>query len=141
VDLLAEAPMPRSSLTSRVAYRVAEQPGWRLGRPSGDPTAQWWMRLEEGGGEDTLALALLVDAAAPVVLEIGTRGSTTVELTLYVRRRPRPGWLACRANTRFLIDGYHDEDFEIWDADGEVVAQSRQLARAAMGTGGGSDET
>jgi acyl-CoA thioesterase len=41
---------------------------------------------------------------------------------------PALGWLACRASTRHLIDGYHDEDFEIWDSTGRLVAQSRQLA-------------
>ena len=87
------------------------------------------MRLREGGGDDTLALALLVDAAAPAVMELGARGSTTVELTLHVRRRPRQGWFACRATTHSLLDGWHDEDFEVWDAEGNLVAQSRQLAR------------
>ena len=39
------------------------------------------------------------------------------------------GWLACRVATRFVIGGYHEEDFEIWDSTGALVAQSRQLAR------------
>ena len=35
---------------------------------------------------------------------------------------------ACRATTRFVSNGYHEEDFEIWDSAGTLVAQSRQLA-------------
>jgi hypothetical protein len=27
-----------------------------------------------------------------------------------------------------VIDGYHEEDFEIWDSAGRLVAQSRQFA-------------
>lgn len=45
------------------------------------------------------------------------------------RARPEPGWLACRAGTRHVINGYHEEDFEIWDSGGRLVAQARQLAR------------
>jgi acyl-CoA thioesterase len=61
------------------------------------------------------------------VLELGA-GSTTIELTVHVRARPAPGWLACRSYTRFVTGGYHEEDFEVWDSAGTLVAQSRQLA-------------
>ena len=27
-----------------------------------------------------------------------------------------------------MIGGYHEEDFEIWDSEGRLVAQSRQFA-------------
>jgi acyl-CoA thioesterase len=77
---------------------------------------------------DTLAAAVLVDMATPPVLDLGEFGSTTIELTVHVRGRPVPGWLACRASTRHVIDGVHDEDFEMWDASGRLIAQSRQLA-------------
>jgi hypothetical protein len=63
-----------------------------------------------------------------VILDLGEVGSATVELTVHVRGRPAPGWLACRVTTRFVIDGSHEEDFEIWDSAGRLVAQSRQLA-------------
>ena len=43
-------------------------------------------------------------------------------------RTTAPGWLACRATTRFVSNGYHEEDFEVWDSAGTLVAQSRQLA-------------
>jgi acyl-CoA thioesterase len=48
-------------------------------------------------------------------------------LSIYLRARPEPGWLACRAVSRYVADGYHEEDFEIWDSAGTLVAQSRQL--------------
>lgn len=118
-----------ASVTERVDYRVAERPGWVTGRPTGTPAYEWWMRLIDGGGDDTLALAFLVDASARAILDIGARGSTTVELTLHVRRRPRNGWFACRATTRFVVNGCHDEDFELWDTEGKLTAQARQFAR------------
>jgi acyl-coenzyme A thioesterase PaaI-like protein len=128
VRLLAGTTL-HASVAEHVDYRVAQQPGWLAGRPSGTTAYELWTRLVDGGGDDTLAVAFLVDAAARAVLDIGARGSTTVELTLHVRRRPQQGWFACRAATRFVIDGCHDEDFEVWDADGRVIAQARQFAR------------
>jgi hypothetical protein len=62
------------------------------------------------------------------LLDLGEVGSATVELTVHVRARPAPGWLACRSTTRFVAGGFHEEDFEIWDGTGVLVAQSRQLA-------------
>jgi hypothetical protein len=70
----------------------------------------------------------LVDAAFPAVMEIGELGSSTIELTVHLRAHPAPGWRACRVATRFVIGGYHEEDFEIWDSAGRIVAHSRQLA-------------
>ncbi|MGH2736311.1 MAG: thioesterase family protein, partial [Actinomycetota bacterium] len=89
---------------------------------------EFWMRFKEGRPADLLSLPMLVDAAAPAVLEIGEIGSSTMELTVHLRARPAPGWLACRVTTRHVIGGYHEEDFEIWDTEGTLVAQSRQLA-------------
>jgi hypothetical protein len=85
------------------------------------------MRFRDGREPDLAALPLLVDAAAPAVLEVGVL-STTVEITVHLRARPAAGWLACRAVTRFVAGGYNEEDFEIWDSTGTLVAQSRQLA-------------
>jgi acyl-coenzyme A thioesterase PaaI-like protein len=119
--------VPGVTLADRLEYRPAKAPGWVSGQPSGTPVAEFWMRFRDGREPDIASLPLLVDAAAPAVLEVGAL-STTVELTVHVRSRPAPGWLACRAVTRHVADGYHEEDFEIWDSAGTLVAQSRQLA-------------
>jgi len=127
-EVLDGGVMPGVSITERVEYRTLRPPGWARGEPGGDPSVEFWMRYRDGRDADPLALAALVDAAAPAVLDIGARGSATIELTVHVRARPAPGWLACRASTRHVIDGYHEEDFEIWDSHGRLVAQSRQFA-------------
>lgn len=127
-DLLAGGAIPGLTITERVEYRVGEMPGWALGRPAGRARMEFWMRFRDGRDADPLSLPMLVDAAAPMVLDLGEIGSSTIELTVHVRGRPAPGWLACRVTTRFVVDGYHEEDFEIWDSAGRLVAQSRQLA-------------
>ena len=42
---------------------------------------------------------------------------------------PAPGWLKVRHATRNLAGGMFEEDCEVWDSAGRLVAQSRQLAR------------
>ncbi len=112
----------------RVDYRLASRPGWVDGKPSGDPTVELWQRLAGGREIDLPALAFLCDAYAPPVLELGDLASMTVQLTVHMHRRPVPGWIATRLTTRHVINGYHEEDCELWDEDGNLVAQSRQLA-------------
>jgi acyl-CoA thioesterase len=125
--------VPAFTLADRLEFRYVELPGWRLGRPAGQLEDEFYMRFAPGEDgvlrePDTLALAAMVDMATPPVIDLGEAGSTTIELSVHVRAIPAPGWLACRASTRHVIDGFHDEDFEIWDSTGQLVAQSRQLA-------------
>ncbi|BAD57804.1 hypothetical protein NFA_29570 [Nocardia farcinica IFM 10152] len=115
---------------ARVEYRMPELPGFFRGTPGGATTWEFWMRFADGREADPIALAALVDAAPPVVFDHGIGGSSTIELTVHIRRRPEPGWLACRVSTKHLVNGFHEEDFEIWDSSGALVAQSRQLALA-----------
>ena len=116
-----------ASIAERIEFRSAELPGWFRGQPSGRPASEFWTRFADGREADLLSLLLLVDSTAPSVLELGA-GSTTIQLTVHLRAHPAPGWLACRATTRFVSHGYHEEDFEVWDSTGTLVAQSRQLA-------------
>jgi acyl-CoA thioesterase len=130
LPLMAGA-VPGVSIADRIEYRAMEEPGWFRGQPSGNPSAEFYMRFRDGREPDMVSLPLFADAAAPVALEV-TGLSTTVELTVHLRARPAPGWLACRAVTRYVAGGYHEEDFEIWDSAGVLVAQSRQLAMVLL---------
>jgi acyl-CoA thioesterase len=127
-DVLHDGALPGITITEQLEYRAPEPPGWAKGAPGGIPSFEFWMRFRDGRDADPLALAALVDGAAPAVLDIGAPGSATMELTVHVRGRPAPGWLACRTSTRHVIGGFHEEDFEIWDSAGSLVAQSRQFA-------------
>lgn len=121
--------MPADGLFGRVDYRLASSPGWAEGRPTGDPTVELWQRLHGGRAIDLPGLALLCDSFAPPVLELGAghERSMTVQLTVHLHRVPSPGWIATRLTTRHVVDGFHDEDCELWDEAGHLVAQSRQL--------------
>lgn len=118
-------------IADRIEYRLAATPGWANGSPSGDPTAQLWQRVAGVSHMDRIAMALLTDAYAPAVMELGETTSVTVHLSVHLYRRPSPGWIATKLTTRHLIDGFHEEDCELWDEAGSLVAQSRQLALLA----------
>ena len=103
--------------------------GWRAGRPSGRPEARAWFRLRHPTEPDPYVLALAADALPPVTVNVGLRGwAPTVRLTWQLRALPAPGWLAVHAHGRAVSERWFDEDVEIWDAEGRLVAQSRQLA-------------
>jgi len=103
--------------------------GWALGKPSGEGRIQGWLRLKDGRQPDPLMLLLAVDALPPTTFDLGLPGWTpTVELTVHVRARPVPGWLRVVHSTRNLAGGFLEEDAEVWDESGRLVAQSRQLA-------------
>jgi acyl-CoA thioesterase len=131
LDPLGGRGIPGVTISERVHTRMATVPGWIRGTPGQDPTMRLWARFADGREPDTWALAAFVDYLPPVVFDLGATGSSTIELSVHVRRRPAPGWLACVVSTRFVSDGLHEEDVEIWDSAGRLVAQSRQLALLA----------
>jgi len=91
---------------------------------------QAWFRLNDDREPDPLALLLAVDVLPPVTFALGRMGwAPTLALTAHVRALPAPGWLRLRHETHNLAGGMFEEDCEVWDSAGRLVAQSRQLAR------------
>jgi acyl-CoA thioesterase len=99
------------------------------GKPSGRPLFRGWLRIPDEP-IDAFALLLAVDIFPPTVFNanLPMRWTPTVELSAHVRGIPVGGWLRCRFSTRFISGGMLEEDAEIWDDSGRLVAQSRQLA-------------
>ena len=111
--------------------------GWAAGRPSGLGQIRGWLRLADGREPDPLMLLLAADALPPVAFDLGLSGWTpTLELTVHVRARPAPGWLRIGLTTRNVAGGLLEEDAEVWDSGGRLVAQSRQLARVSAAPSG-----
>jgi acyl-CoA thioesterase len=98
------------------------------GRLDTDRAPEW---QRASGPPDPLALLQAVDALPPTSFELGIpTWAPTVELTVYLRGLPAPAWLACVVRGQLWRDGWFDEDAEVWDASGRLVAQARQLAGA-----------
>jgi acyl-CoA thioesterase len=108
--------------------------GWAVGQPSGRGAISAWFRLKGGREPDPISLLTVVDLLPPVTFDLGRPGwAPTLELTAHVRAVPAPGWLRVRHATRNVAGGMFEEDCEVWDSAGRLVAQSRQLARLPRG--------
>jgi acyl-CoA thioesterase len=106
--------------------------GWLEGKHAESGELGGWVRLRDGREPDALSLVFFADAFPPPVLDfacVRTPWVPTLELTVHVRARPAPGPLRAWFRTRALMQGYLEEDGELWDASGTLVAMSRQLAR------------
>jgi acyl-CoA thioesterase len=100
------------------------------GRPSGVARVRGWFRLHDGEPIDVFTLLLVADAFPPAVFnaDLPLAWTPTIEMTTQVRAVPADGWLRCQFTTRFVSGGLLEEDGEIWDGTGRLVALSRQLA-------------
>ncbi|MCO1654539.1 thioesterase family protein [Pseudonocardia humida] len=110
-----------ASVRRRFDYRLV---------PTGGAGVRGWVRFADGRDPDLAAVPLVVDCFPPAVLGVldGVRMST-LELTVHLRRPPRPGWLQAGIRSRALLHGLVEEEVELWDEDGGLVAMSRQLAQ------------
>jgi acyl-CoA thioesterase len=114
---------------------VPESAAFAVGIRHGNAEMAGWLRFSDDRDFDAAALPLVSDAMPPAVfLMMETGWVPTVELTVHVRARPVPGWLRCRFVTRFVTDGWLEEDGEVWDEHGTLVCLSRQLARVREGS-------
>jgi acyl-CoA thioesterase len=119
-----------STISDSTEIRLHPDTGWLRDQPTGVAQSIGWVRLRDGKPPDPWALLFFADALPPTMFELSVERSwvPTIELTVHVRAQPAPGWVLCRMTTRHVSNGRFEEDGELWDSTGRLVAQSRQLA-------------
>lgn len=130
-----ETPTPREGemrMTIRERFDLRLDPatsGFLRGERGGAAELRGWLRFADGRLPDVHALGLLADALPPPAFNLLDPGWVpTVELTVHARAHPVGEWLRCVFRTRFIQNGLLEEDGEIWDESGSLVALSRQMA-------------
>lgn len=127
------APLP-PPFTGKVEVRLhPDEAALLTGAPGEDAVMRGWFRLLDGEEMDANAVVLATDALPPAIFNspYPAGWTPTVDLTVQVRDPAPRGWLSCLFTTRFVTGGMLEEDGEIWDEDGGLVALSRQLALVA----------
>ena len=130
------APSIAPAFMDRVDLRLhPEDSVFAEGQRSGTARMRGWFAFPGDQPIDTIGLLQATDAFPPTIfnVELPVGWTPTVELTAHVRARPAPGPLRCVFTTRFVTGGFLEEDGEVWDATGRLVAQSRQLALVPRG--------
>lgn len=115
-------------LLERMDIRI--HPDQAAAGAAGRAEVSGWIRFADDMPADSRAAVTFADAFPPSLFGLlGVIGwMPTVELTVHVRRRPAPGWILGRFTTDDLRDGRMVESGALWDATGNLIAQSRQIA-------------
>jgi len=130
-----ETCVPRTGSTQGIELPLTQSLDVRLHPaqvvPGSFPRAEvsGWIRFADGREPDAHALQLFVDAFPPSAASLlGKVGWVpTLELTTHVRALPSAGWIGGRFVTSDLAGGRMIESGALWDSNGTLVAQSRQL--------------
>jgi acyl-CoA thioesterase len=140
-----EVPPPERcpAMPHRIAIHERYEQRWAIGpQPfSGGRTALagGWIRLAEPRAVDAVLAAAFSDAFPPAIFSTLagrelTRGVPTVDLTIHFRRTlPLPGarpedFVLAVFRSRLAREGFIEEDGRLFARDGQLLAQSRQLA-------------
>jgi hypothetical protein len=129
---VAMTEIPNYTLFSQLDVRLDPVcTGWMSGKLSDTSEIKGWIKFKNDRAFDVLSILLIADSFPPAV--ISSQGMVawvpTIELSVNVRKLPTTDWLKCSFRTRFITCGLLEEDGEIWDQKGELIAISRQIAQ------------
>ncbi len=131
-DILVRTPVGERALTRSLrnfVIRVHPERGWGADEEL-HPSLSGWIRFRDEETVSPQMLLAVADGFPPTVMSRAQIGwLPTLELTVHVLRVPAPGepWLRAELRTRAVAGGLVDEDGELWDASGRLVARFRQL--------------
>ena len=105
--------------------------GWFSGSLIDISEHKGWIKFQDDRPFDALSLLLSMDAFPPPIFS--SQGMIawvpTIEFSVNIRNIPETPWLKCIFRTHFINNGILEENGEIWDENGELVAISRQIAQ------------
>lgn len=124
--------MPKFTLYDQMDILLTpESLNWMQGNPANQSEIQGWAAFKTERPFDIPSIALITDSfPPPIFASQGIVGWVpTIELTISIRNIPQTTWLKCRFRTRHINCGLLEEDGDVWDENGELVAVSRQIAQ------------
>ncbi|GAC1309573.1 MAG: hypothetical protein NVSMB16_06070 [Acidimicrobiales bacterium] len=131
-EILTATVGARALTRSLQNFEIRTAPGGGWGGPGGDePRLEGWVRFREAATVTPLMVVALADGFPPSLLGHVEMGwLPTVELTVHLFGAPPADepWLRARLRTRSVVGGLLDEDGELWDGAGRLVARFRQMA-------------
>jgi acyl-CoA thioesterase len=130
-------PSPQKGLEFRQRAELRLEAGIEVfteRRPDGSGEFRGWLQHADAAPADAISLLMFADAMPPPIFTaLGPVGWVpTLELTVQVRAHPAPGPLQVRVSSRQLTQGVVEEDGELWDSEGKLVAISRQTAKVRI---------
>ena len=136
-DCVVVPEIPNYSLFNWVDERLDPScAGWMMGSLAEKSEIRGWIRFKEERLIDTLSIILFADSFPPPIL--ASQGIVawvpSIEFSVNIRNLPKTKWLKGVFRTRFVDNGILEEDGEIWDGNGELVAISRQIAQFRKAT-------
>lgn len=132
-DCIKLPPMPNYTLFEQMDIRLEPAcTGWMTtGLLSEKSQINGWIRFSDERRFDLAAILLAADSFPPAVM--ASQGLVawvpTIELSVNIRNLPQSRWLKGTFSTHFITCGLLAEDGELWDAENQLVAISRQIAQ------------
>jgi hypothetical protein len=107
---------------------------FRRGEPDRSGVFEGWLRLADGSDGGVLGLLLFADCMSPPVFTVfgPLQWVPTLELSVQLRAKPVPGPVQARFRSRYMSRGVVEEDGELWDVAGNLVALSRQTSKVRV---------
>lgn len=131
-DCVQVPPIPGYSLYTSVDLLLdPSSAGWMENRLSDRAVMKGWIRFKTERSIDLEALTLFADSFPPAAF--ASRGMVawvpTIEYSVNVRQVPKTPVVKGIFSSRFISRGLVEEDGQLWDETGNLLAISRQIAK------------
>ena len=126
--------MPKYTLFDHMDVLLAPScAGWLKGDGDLSPISEQkgWIKFKDDRPCDALSLLLTADSFPPPIL--ASQGAVawvpTIEYSVSVRALPDTPWIKAVFRSHYLTCDIVEEDGELWDENGKLLAISRQIAQ------------